>query len=288
MKNQNNITLYAYLDIEHPMVAWEVAIGRIRSIDITKFEVSIWQYTSLSNYVKYGLDQNFINEIELEYVRKQHFPNRVSRMQGVYFFESYDDAVFALKHWDIPLKENYISEISFTPQNITKVDSEWITSYIDKKTNNSWMNKYWNGEIKEDKPLYEILATGLGVILNYDLRIQAYKNIFELWPYSTPLLAMACCAFQVKNIDDIAKVVPALYPNDNVIKGGYIIDISALTTRKEDIIEAIKICKNDNKYPIIVRPKNPEVFFELPDLSYLEFIFDNIDALNSLRKVHGN
>ena len=33
MINDKNITLYAFLNIDNPMVAWEVAIGRVKSIN---------------------------------------------------------------------------------------------------------------------------------------------------------------------------------------------------------------------------------------------------------------
>jgi hypothetical protein len=40
-----NLELWAYLNIDNPVVAWEIAIGRIRSAcDINKFAVSSWFY----------------------------------------------------------------------------------------------------------------------------------------------------------------------------------------------------------------------------------------------------
>jgi hypothetical protein len=57
--------LYAYIDIDNPMVAWEVAIGRIKSVDFFYtneiYEISIWEYEMIRNFSKYGLNQKIIN-----------------------------------------------------------------------------------------------------------------------------------------------------------------------------------------------------------------------------------
>jgi hypothetical protein len=67
-----NLILFAYLNIENPMVAWEVGIGRIRSSSDRPrdgFGVSVWAYSLLRRYAANGLDQRFRNEILLEAVR---------------------------------------------------------------------------------------------------------------------------------------------------------------------------------------------------------------------------
>ena len=145
---ENNIKLYAYLNIEHPMVAWEVAIGRIKSIcgrNEEKFGISLWQYSLFKKYVQQGDYIKLKNELKLERTRQKLFNNKVSRLEGLYFFESERMAHIALDRWGIPNKKKYISEIDFTPNAITKVDSEWITSYL-LEDDETWMKHYWTGE----------------------------------------------------------------------------------------------------------------------------------------------
>jgi hypothetical protein len=219
--------LFAYLDISNPMVAWEVAIGRIKSVgdDYNEelYELSIWEYDLIRNYTRYGANQKLINELKLEYIRKTKYNNCVSRMKCIYFFESMNDALFALKHWNIDIDERYICEVKVNVNNITKVDSEWITNCIDNK-DDSWMDNYWQGISFGKKPLYELLVDGFGIILNVNIRVEAYKKVYEIWPYSTGLLAMAVCGFQIRNIDNIAKIIPAICSREGKITGSYFID----------------------------------------------------------------
>jgi len=288
MPGSQDITLYAYLDIDNPMVAWEVAVGRMISADVHRVKnlsVSSWQYNHLCRCLKYGLSLDFINEMRLELTREAHFRENVSRLQGLYFFETPEAAKLALKYWRIPLKESHISPIRFFPKRMTKVDSEWITANIDKEEDPSWMSSYWNGEIKGRSPLYEILATGFGEVLNYDLRVQAYRSILEIWPYSTPLLAMACCAFQVKGMNDIAAVMPGLYAEGKNVCGDYVIDISDLDNQKKEIIEAVNICRENGTYPQTTKPKDTGAFFILPDLASLGFSFESPKATDMLKQI---
>jgi hypothetical protein len=82
------IRLYAYLNIANPMVAWEVAIGRIKSsCDISKnaFGTSIWAYSLLRKLAINGMDRRFHNELKLEAIRQKMNNHLVSRLTGVYF-----------------------------------------------------------------------------------------------------------------------------------------------------------------------------------------------------------
>ena len=273
---KKNKRLYAFLDIDHPMVAWEVAIGRIKSANYNEnnsFGLSIWQYNLLSSYIKHGADNKIINEFKLEKVRFGKFPNSVSRLKGMYFFEEKNDAEKALKRWGINIPSNYISEIEFYPVKYTKVDSEWITFNILNNNDERWMENYWKGLPYGSEPLYEVLVEGIGIVLNYDLRIKAYQTILNLWPYSTNLLAMAVCTFQIKNIDNIASIKPGIITDHNKILGGFYIDISHLDDNQKEIIESVKFCRDNNSYPKVINPKDINIFFNLPDMR--EYAFEN-------------
>jgi hypothetical protein len=100
-----NLTLFAYLNIANPMVAWEVAVGRIRSSSDRPrdtFGVSVWSYSLLRRYTTKGLDQRFRNELLLEAVRQQVHPDACSGLKDLYFFESEYDAHAALEQWGLP------------------------------------------------------------------------------------------------------------------------------------------------------------------------------------------
>jgi len=218
--------LFAYLDIDHPMVAWEVAIGRLQSeIETTrdKFGVSLWAYSILQSYVSGRQVKRFANELRLERARTLRHPHCVSRLRGMYFFKSEEDAKAAVERWGMPQKSKYISAVQVSPSAMTEVDSEWITSNLASSNAKAWMDSYWSGSTAGTRPLTEILVVGKGRVLNKELRADAYKRIYSLWPTSTPLLAAACCAFDRCQLDDVAVVKPGLVSDGSRIIGNFYI-----------------------------------------------------------------
>lgn len=286
----NNVKLFAYLNIEHPMVAWEVAIGRIKSScdhNIKNFGISLWQYNLLYQYVKNGVNGKFINELKLEVIRQKKYPHCVSRLKGVYLFENEMDAYVALDRWGMPEKKKYISEIWFSANNITKVDSEWITSCL-LSENDSWMELYWNGAIYGERPLAEILVSGIGVVQNYELRHLAFRMIMEKWPLSTPLLSMACCAFAEKKIETIAHIKPALTKNGDMIIGSYFVYMDDLKERENEIIEALELSKCKGEVPPMIVPNDGVSFFKLPDLGDYSFQLNFNGASSLFDTIHSS
>lgn len=283
-----NITLFAYLNIEHPMVAWEVAIGRIKSScdkSPDNFGISLWQYSLLSNYCKSGLGHRFINELKLEETRQRDFPNQVSRLKGAYFFETIEDAQIAVERWGIPQRKKYISAVNFSANAITRLDSEWITSYLCSEETD-WMQEYWKGITLGVRPLTEVLASGIGIVQNMELRTQAYKIIMERWPTSTPLLAFACCAFKYKKMEEIGLVKPAILAEEGSVIGTYFINMNDLDHREAEVAEVVAVCKQNQELPPFIIPDDGKSFFLIPDLREFRFKLVSGEAAQLYRSVH--
>lgn len=286
--SQANVTLYAYLNITNPMVAWEVAIGRIRSAcDISReqFGVSVWSYSLLRKFSTVGAGRRFINEILLESVRQQTHPLAVSRLAGIYFFESEGDAHSALDRWKMPERKPFISEVSFSANNLTRVDSEWITSYLGSEKRN-WMEDYWQGKTLGVRPLTEVLASGVGMVRNRELRVEAYKRVANLWPHSTPLLSMACSAFCEERLENIGLMKPALIAGSDVVIGRHYIYIGDLEKNQEKIVRAVDASKKRGELPPATIPGDGKTFFTLPDMSCMNFDFKEAAAASLLKSVH--
>ena len=283
-----NSTLYAYLDIRNPLVAWEVAIGRVRSVsDVTResFGVSTWTYSLLKKYATEGLDRRFINELMLESVRQSLRAPECSRLSDLYFFCSESDAYAALERWGLNNYRSFVSAVNFSSSQLTKVDSEWITSYLQSE-NTDWMPAYWQGKTLGVKPLTEVLARGIGKVMSKELRHRAYESIIQRWPTSTPLLGMACCAFAEHGLEDIALVRPAIVESDGKIKGSYFIDIRDLDLHQKKIISALDACKERGEIPLMIVPDDENSFFRFPDFSNMAFTFNNKSAAAKLKSVH--
>ncbi|WP_219904196.1 hypothetical protein [Aphanothece minutissima] len=272
------------------MVAWEVAIGRIRSAcdnSRDKFGISLWQYGLLREYAHQGADRRFINELRLESIRQESFPEKVSRLKGVYFFESERDAHMATERWGIGDKQKYICEVNFSASNITRVDSEWITSFL-LSSDESWMKSYWGGEIFGDAPLTEILASGIGVVHNNSFRSNAYRKVMETWPYSTFLLAAACFGFTELGLENIAQMVPALFASEGQVEGAYFINMNELHQNEERIAHLLDEAGKRNELPPVIRPPDPGSIFHVPDMSCFAFTLGAGDALSLFESIHVN
>ncbi|MBE0688948.1 MAG: hypothetical protein IH587_02350 [Anaerolineae bacterium] len=293
IRAKENVKLWAYLDITNPLVAWEVAIGRICSADDPSREsygTSLWFHTLMRKFSKEGLGRRFLNELLLEQTRLQHYPAAVSRLRGVYFFETEEATISAVDRWRIPKNRRFISSVNFSANMLTRVDSEWITWNL-LSEDHSWMPKYWAGETFGIAPLTEVLASGIGLVQNMEVRNAAVKWVYENWPLSTPLLSMAACsakeaqALDVPEFETFGLISPILTAKNGVIQGTYSINMRALLSQPEKIIMALDACLARNEcLPCIMESDRDQ--FRLPDLSDLHFEIHSTKAAETLTAVH--
>lgn len=283
-----NIILYAYLNIDIPMVAWEVAIGRVKSIcdnNPDGFGVSLWQFNNLKKLSSSGHSQLIIDEFRLEAYRQQSMPEKVSRLQGVYFFETEEMAFLALDRWGLGKYKNYVSQVNFSANSISRYDSEWITSYRGTGETD-WFPEYLSGTTLGVAPLTEVLASGIGLVMNHDLRVQAYKKIIDRWPTSTPLLYFAIAGFCESNIEDVALVRPTLLHQGNGVAGSYMIYMESLRLRQAEIAEAVTRCVERGMELPVVRPNSPDAVFSVPDLRAEGFTLGIPNAEREFGSIH--
>lgn len=283
-----NRKLFAYFNIDHPMVAWEVAIGRIKSIcdrNEDKFGVSLWFYGLMEKYIKDASSTSVINEFKLELVRQNIFPEKVSRLQGVYFFESKYLAETALDRWGLSHRKKYISEVYFSGNSYTEVDSEWITSYL-KSDDIEWMPKYWSGETLGVKPLTEIIASGIGIIHNNELRSLAYQRVIEKWPTTSILLNACIATFSESKIEDVGLSVPALLNKSGKLEGCYYIRMKSFDENQHIVVDSLqKAAVKGMDLPNIL-PSDKDKIFSLPDLTDLKIQLDNEQVSDIFETVH--
>ena len=283
-------TLFAYLNIRNPFVAWEVAIGRVRSVtDATheSFGLSAWAYSLLRKYAKAGADRRFVNELLLESARQLNHADSCSRLADLYLFENEYDAHAALERWNLTGMREYISPVQFSARKLSKHDSEWITAYLSSEEQD-WIPRYWRGETLGAKPLTEVLACGIGAVMNRQLRHAAYQSILERWPSSTPLLSMACCAFAEYGLEDIALLRPAILESEGTIRGSHFIDMRDLDLHQDKVMKALTACKARGEAPPMIVPDDGVNFFRLPDFSSMNFVLQYAPAAEKLRSMrHG-
>lgn len=180
---QDRKSVWAFLDISDPLVAWEVYRGIIIAPDCYLIEeypgISFWQV----NLFKKINSVMSINEIKLECIRQKYYPNAISRFRGLYCFESEYVASETAKFWG---NRNHFSSFCLSELSIpngspsSKLDSNWISFYLGKEsTSQNWMHSYWSGEVcpLAESPRWELLVVARADVLNKELRKQAYENL---------------------------------------------------------------------------------------------------------------
>lgn len=284
--------LFAILDIDHPMVAWEVAIGRIlanppkdeQGVEFTA--PSLWLYNNIQSSINDKYISDLASEFHIEKFRALNFPDKPSRLKGAFFFESKIDAIKACERWEWENKVDYISEVKFHESSYVKLDSNWITLRIrscEKSERDSFIERYYSGaELFPSDPLNEIICTGYGEVLNSKLRRMAYRKILQKNPNTSLLLALGISCFEQdsKFFRDIFRVTPFIKRIDNEVEGSFIISLIHLENYEKQIAKiATKYIHNNgstlitpklNKPGIplsIKRPVNPDTIFSLADLT---------------------
>ena len=188
------LKLWCYLNIENPLVAWEVAIGRIASLEALpslqgqerRWFLTQWQYSRLKNAFCNEPTKKIplINEFRIESVRHRFYNHKVSRLRGSFFFKSEGDAKNIVKYYGwTGFNPNYLSEVEEyykTDEDRAYYDSTWFTmtasdimSVEDIKCYLS-NTTYWG---KDTNPATEVLVYGLGFVINEDLIQKAYNNV---------------------------------------------------------------------------------------------------------------
>jgi hypothetical protein len=86
---------FVYLNIEHPLVAWECYRGALISSYKNASNQVVDMSLFMANKIHSGDNINLANELLFENVRLQDYPMAVSRLKCLYVFDNKDTAVAA-------------------------------------------------------------------------------------------------------------------------------------------------------------------------------------------------
>ncbi len=257
---------YAYVNILDPLVAWEAAIGRYCSADNLErdevYSLSLRQFALFRRYAGLGGSTPQIrNELRLENLRAQRYPHLPSRLRGVFVFDNLQDAEAAAKRWDGGhFDTSFLTEIEMVPTRSVKLDSEWITFNLATGNDQAWMDSYWQGKTYGPKPLTEVICSGVGAILNRDLRKRAYRRIMESYPKAVPILSIASVGFYL-GFYRVAQVVPYLLRDGSKVRGVHLLNMNDLSN-ESPLFAALAQYKDP--WPPLAEAWNGTI--ELPDL----------------------
>ena len=165
--------VFAYLDLQHPALAWAIMRGVLVSADRAPHSTPAFASFMIAGLFQYQCNQRLSNETVIEHARSQNFQNCISRLRGMYFFESQSSAQSAIdEKWGGHFRTENLVELELVTHGlITRVDAKWIT-YAPRVENGrlslsdiSWIKKYWSGEQYNDKPTWELIASSEALVL---------------------------------------------------------------------------------------------------------------------------
>jgi hypothetical protein len=209
---------FAFLNVDNPWIAWLVYRGEMVSAEAANAGgLSVWHANYLIDAANAGRRaQYYKTEMAVEIARSQSFPDNVSRLSGLYFFEDVKSAKRAGQRWDGNFREEHLAEIELvsTPQ-ISRYDSEWITHGMGSK-DQSWIPNYLSGVPMGQNPLWELLVEGRGFVLGTRVRERAYETVQRTWPKSIGLLELSRVAVELNS--DLGLICPFLSTDSDKVR----------------------------------------------------------------------
>ncbi len=212
------VRVFAFLNVDDPWVAWLVYRGEVVSSEAAGEQVlSLW-------HAKYLFDaqgpkeraEYYKAELSIEQERASSYPDRVSRLSGLYFFKDAESARRAGRRWDGNFRDEHLAEIELVGHpRVSKHDSEWITHFM-SSPDQSWIPNYLAGHAFGPRPLWELLVQGRGFVLGTRVRERAYESVKRAWPRSLGLLKLSRVAVELGS--DLGFIAPLLTVDGNLAR----------------------------------------------------------------------
>jgi hypothetical protein len=120
-------------------------------------------------------------ELALEQVRRAEFPEKISRLRGLYCFLAIEDAERAANQWSgNHFKPEFLAELHLGEADAgrDKHDANWIAQ-PNLSGDTHAIREYWAGEAcpGHAAPIWETLVEGRAVVLGTTLRERAYEIV---------------------------------------------------------------------------------------------------------------
>jgi len=170
------------------------------------------------------------NEAIIESVRATRFANQVSRMRGLYFFRSRAVAEERIGDpaWPGYFQAENLLELELQARGATTtVDANWITFApvgADGRIRTddvNWIARYWAGDPYNESSVWELLANGVALILDTEVRRRCCDYVKTVFPHSDPPILMARLASEAGTRGGL--ITPFLLREDDEhVRLGYI------------------------------------------------------------------
>lgn len=126
--------------------------------------------------------RKFQHELELEKIRKKCAPEKVSRLFGLFLFQSIEDAKLAETWSNGHFHPDFLVKIKYEESH-TILDANWITHCMGQSRSSEWMFSYWAGEPFPGKtPIWEVITDKYLIFDDEQLKYRSIETIKAFLP----------------------------------------------------------------------------------------------------------
>lgn len=178
---------FIYLNPNNACTQWNIARGFFNSASIFHSYQNHENLLSVSMVEMLSNNHRRLNcEISIESIRQEYYPNCVSRLTGLFVFDSPEDALNVMnqENWgNSQLYPEDLTDVGVSARSSSKHDSNWIELIFDKQfqLNAKWIgytHNYWQGLPAPNKqPIWERIVDGGITIWGTGIRETAIKNM---------------------------------------------------------------------------------------------------------------
>ena len=284
-------SFFACIDISQPFVAWAtyrgvlVAASRVR--EYPNCAISLM----LAGMLKHKNSIRLNNELAIERIRQKRYSNKISRLVGMYLFESRKALEKACEWGGDHFKKEYMAEIGILSGSIySRHDSNWITyAPVDDRSgllkSINWCEQYWSGEPYPDKePVWEIILDGRAVVNGTDLRNSAYIKIKSEFPECLSILEVGRIAATLNS--NLGQIFAWLqHSSEKTLSLCYYLDME--DAKNPEFLKRIKNYKGGKNYEDLAIGGDK---FTVPDFQKFGETLTTNDSITKefFNKIHSN
>ena len=219
---------HIYLNHHYPPVQWNIVRGIFCSpscLEESKNHglLSISMASMLSNETS----ERLISELWLDEIRRKHYPNHVSRLNGIFVFDDLESLaqLWENNNWGGHFQDEYLADVGVWADKSSRVDSNWIADIIGNDGKlllgcEKAAHNYWQGISYPNKnPIWERIVEGHITIWSMNSKLEALKDIEAIWPQSLNILRYAVLCANYGSLD--GQIFPIVLTKETQIELGY-------------------------------------------------------------------
>ncbi|EEQ95142.1 hypothetical protein F9K88_10450 [Brucella intermedia] len=203
---------FVYLDLDNPMVAWNVVRGWYCTPDqLPEAESCSLLSFNMANLLASSLPNRLLSEIAIERIRRENYRNQVSRLTGIFVFDDPDSVArtWIDNTWGAHFKDDYLTDVGVNAHNSSRLDANWLTKIMDRECSltadfEEHTNSYWQGvPCPDSDPIWERIVNGSATIWGTEIKVKALEEIKRYWPKSLKTLEYSANAAGFGSFDGL-------------------------------------------------------------------------------------